>query len=82
MILRKNLGFDGFRAALMEIARESAGAEISLVYFAGHGTEVSGRNFLIPVDAMLAKASALSVEAIPLETVLGHLTVGRGGSSL
>ena len=74
VILRKNLGFDGFRAALMEIARESAGAEISLVYFAGHGTEVSGRNFLIPVDATLAKASALSVEAIPLETVLGQLS--------
>jgi branched-chain amino acid transport system substrate-binding protein len=73
VILRKNLGYIDFRAALIEMARESAGADLGVVYFAGHGTEVAGRNFLIPVDAMLAKASALDVEAIPLDTVLGQL---------
>src|SRR5262245_56050737 len=47
VILRRNLGFHGFRAALLEMARESAGADLGVVYFAGHGTEVNGRNFLI-----------------------------------
>jgi uncharacterized caspase-like protein len=44
-----------------------------VVYFAGHGTEVGGRNFLIPVDATLGRPGALDLEAIPLDTVLGQL---------
>jgi len=73
VILRKNLTFDGFRAALMELAREVAGAELGVVYFAGHGTEVAGKNFLIPVDARLAKSGDLSLEAIALDSVLEQL---------
>lgn len=73
VILRKNLGFNGFRAALNELAREAAGADTAVVYFAGHGMEVGGKNFLIPVDATLARAGALDLEAIPLETVLAQL---------
>jgi uncharacterized caspase-like protein len=73
VILKRNLTFDGFRAALIEMAREAAGAELGLVYFAGHGTEVAGRTFLIPVDASLATASSLDVETIPLDTVLSQL---------
>jgi uncharacterized caspase-like protein len=40
------------------------------VYFAGHGTENVGRNFLIPIDARLTRASELDLEAISLDTVL------------
>jgi hypothetical protein len=73
VIVRNNLGVQAFRAALAEMARESAGADLGVVYFAGHGTEVAGRNFLIPVDATLSRVSALDLEAIPLDTVLAQL---------
>jgi hypothetical protein len=73
VILRKNLTFDGFRAALRELAREVAGAELGVVYFAGHGTEVAGKNFLIPIDARLARSGDLSFEAIALDSVLEQL---------
>jgi hypothetical protein len=73
VILRTNLGVQAFRAALAEMARESTGADLGVVYFAGHGTEVAGRNFLIPVDATLSRASALDLEAIPLDVVLAQL---------
>ena len=73
VILRKNLGVSAFRAALDEMARESTGADLGAIFFAGHGTEVAGRNFLIPVDATLSRASALDLEAIPLDTVLSQL---------
>ena len=43
VILRQNLGIEGFRAALLEMSRDSAGAEVGLIYFAGHGTEMAGR---------------------------------------
>src|SRR5262249_27429525 len=47
--------------------------DLGVIYFAGHGTEVGGRNFLIPVDAMLARAGDLDLEAVALDTVLRQL---------
>src|SRR5512139_2521801 len=67
VVLKKNLDFSGFRLALIEIGREAAGAELGVVYFAGHGTEVGGRNYLLPVDAVLSKAADLPLEAVPLD---------------
>lgn len=73
VMLRLNLGIEDFRAALLELSREAAGAEVGVVYFAGHGTEVHGRNFLIPVDAKLARAGDLDLEGVALDAVLNQL---------
>jgi formylglycine-generating enzyme required for sulfatase activity len=73
VLLRKNLAAEAFRAALREMARESAGAELGVIYFAGHGIEVAGRNYLIPVDAALGAARDIELEAVALDTVLGQL---------
>jgi uncharacterized caspase-like protein len=73
VILKRNLGADAFRAALRELARQALGAEYGVVFFAGHGIEVDGRNFLIPTDATLAAARDIELEAIALDTVLGQL---------
>jgi formylglycine-generating enzyme required for sulfatase activity len=73
VILRKDLKFAGLREALREMARASAGAELGVVFFAGHGIEVGGRNYLIPTDAALAAPADIELEAIPLDTVLRQL---------
>jgi len=73
VILKLDLTSEGFRTALREFSREAAGAGLALVYFAGHGTEVGGKNYLIPVDAVLSRAGDLTLEAIPLDTVLDQL---------
>src|SRR5262249_3270591 len=39
VILKKNLNFNSFRSALDELSREATGADIAVVYFAGHGME-------------------------------------------
>jgi tetratricopeptide (TPR) repeat protein len=73
VIARQDLSLEGFRTALREFSREVAGADLGVVYFAGHGTESGGRNYLIPVDAALAKASDLELEAVALDAVLAQL---------
>jgi hypothetical protein len=73
IILKQNLAIDGFRAALGELARETADADLGVVYFAGHGVEVGGRNFLIPVDAVLARQGDLDLQAVALDTVIAQL---------
>jgi len=73
VILKRNLTGDAFRAALREMAQEAVGAEFGVIYFAGHGMEVAGRNYLIPTDAALAAARDVDLEAIALDTLLGQL---------
>jgi uncharacterized caspase-like protein len=46
----KNLKDEQFRAALRQVARDSAKADVTLVYYAGHGAQVGGTNYLLPVD--------------------------------
>jgi len=71
--LKENLGAEDFRATLSEMSHESTGAELGVVYFAGHGVEVAGRNYLIPTDAMLARQGDIDLQAIALETVISQL---------
>jgi caspase domain-containing protein/putative peptidoglycan binding protein len=73
VILKRDLGAQAFRDALRELAQETRGAELGVLYFAGHGVEVGGRNFLIPIDARLTAARDVELEAIALETVLAQL---------
>ena len=67
VLLKPNLGIEQFRAALLEMSREASGADAGVVYFAGHGIESNGKNFLIPIDANLARAGDLSLETIALD---------------
>lgn len=64
-----NLGADKLRRALSDFSAQAANADIAVVYFAGHGIEVDGQNYLIPVDARLASAAVVEIETIPLATV-------------
>jgi uncharacterized caspase-like protein len=73
VILKKDVTAEGFRAALREFAREVVGADLGLIYYAGHGTEVGGKIFLFPIDAQLAMAGDLDLEAIALDTVVTQL---------
>jgi hypothetical protein len=56
--------------ALQAFTREARAADVALVYYAGHGIEVGGRNFLIPTDARLATDDDVEFEAVPLDLVL------------
>jgi len=49
----QNLNDDQFRATLRQIARDSATAEVTLFYYAGHGAQIGGINYLLPVDVPL-----------------------------
>lgn len=73
--------FDANRAeltdALREFTRRSAGADASLVFYAGHGIEMDGVNYLLPVDARLERDTDVRYETVTLDDVLAA-TVGAG----
>jgi len=49
------------------------GADLAVVYYSGHGFQIGGENFLIPVDASLKDAADMEVQAIKLDDVLQQL---------
>lgn len=48
-----DLDYGGLRATLREFARAARGAEVTAVFYAGHGIAVDGVNYIVPVDATL-----------------------------
>jgi hypothetical protein len=70
VVLQTDLGKTELEAALKSFTRAAAGADIALVYFAGHGVEKGGTNYLIPVDATLASDADIDFEAVPLDLVM------------
>ena len=69
----QDLGLPAFRKALIDFQAQADNADVALVYYAGHGIEQEGINYLIPTDVTLADPSELMVEAIQLDYVLGKL---------
>ncbi|PBC07824.1 caspase family protein [Mesorhizobium sp. WSM3859] len=49
------------------------GADLAVVYYSGHGFQIGGENFLIPVDASLKGAADIEVQAVKLDDVLQQL---------
>jgi tetratricopeptide (TPR) repeat protein len=64
---------EGLINALRLFAREADRADWALIYFAGHGLEVGGTNFLIPVDARLETDRDVNFEAVPLDAILSSV---------
>ena len=58
------------RRALRDFADRTRDADIAVVYYAGHGIEVGGANYLIPVDARLERDTDVYDEALSLARVL------------
>ncbi|MBX9645461.1 MAG: caspase family protein, partial [Xanthobacteraceae bacterium] len=56
--------------ALRTFSKQAENAEWALVYYAGHGMEVSGVNYLIPVEARIAVDRDIEAEAVALEQVM------------
>jgi uncharacterized caspase-like protein len=67
---RQNLSALETRRVLREFADAAQNAEIAVVYYAGHGLEVDGTNYLIPVDAKLERDTDVFDEAVSLDRLL------------
>jgi tetratricopeptide (TPR) repeat protein len=68
--LLTDLRKDALVSTLRDFAVRAETADWAVVYFAGHGMEVGGINYLIPTDARVAADRDIGFEAVPLEQVL------------
>jgi tetratricopeptide (TPR) repeat protein len=75
--LAADLTRDKFFEALRAFAREAEKADWAVVYYAGHGLEIGGINYLVPVDARLAADRDAETEAVALEQVIAAVGGAR-----
>lgn len=65
-----NVGNVEFKRTIRRFEATADQADIAVVYYAGHGLEIGGVNYLVPVDARLASGRDAIDEAIPLERLV------------
>ncbi|MCL2716034.1 MAG: caspase family protein [Alphaproteobacteria bacterium] len=65
-----DLDYNGFRNALIDFGKAAKTADKAVIFYAGHGMEIDGKNWLIPVDAELLSEINVYAEAINLETLI------------
>jgi uncharacterized caspase-like protein len=70
-------GYLDLKRAIRQFEDAAADSDIAVVYFAGHGIEIHGVNYLIPTDAKLASDRDAEDEAIALDRLLTSLDGAR-----
>ena len=75
--LKRDLKASDMRRALRDFSDHARDADMAIIYFAGHGIEIDGINYVIPVDAVLERDIDAYDEAISLERLLTVIEPAR-----
>lgn len=71
--MKRDLSIADMRRAIRDFATATSNADMAVVYYAGHGIEVNGVNYLIPTDARLVTDFDVEDETVSLDRVLKAL---------
>lgn len=77
VIERQNVTREAFALGVREFGDKLKGATVGLFYFAGHGLQVRGRNFLVPVDADIAREDEVPYRSLDVNEVLDKMDSAR-----
>lgn len=78
VLLERNLDKHSMEEAVARFARLAQDADVALFFYAGHGMQYRGSNYLVPVDARLEDEFKLTFELTRLDDVLFGLERARG----
>jgi len=67
---RNDLSAQDMRRTLRDFGAKARSADIAVVYYAGHGIEIDGNNYIVPVDAQLENDTDVYDETIGLDRIL------------
>lgn len=77
VILKTDAGLKDMTRAITLFGQRLSQGSVALFYFAGHGIQARGRNFLVPVDAEIGQESSVMSEAVDVDQVLEQLSPAR-----
>ncbi|MBI9084218.1 MAG: SUMF1/EgtB/PvdO family nonheme iron enzyme [Desulfobacterales bacterium] len=82
VVLRTDVGRKAMEGAIRQFGRDLLKGGLGLFYFAGHGMQVDGRNYLIPVDAQIETESDVRFESVDAGRVLGKMEDAQNGMNI
>ena len=82
VIQRENASLKEMYRALREFGDKLTRETLGLFYFAGHGVQVRGRNYLLPVDADIGREDEVAFNALDLQAVLEKMVSARNHTNL
>src|SRR4029079_10854535 len=65
-----DLDYSGMRATVRRFSEKLPDANVALLFYAGHGLQVAGKNYLVPIDAQIESQADLDFGTIDLDLVL------------
>ena len=74
---RRDLKVADMRRAFRDFSDQARDADVAVVYYAGHGLELDGTDYLVPVDAVLERDIDVFDEALPLDRILATIEPAR-----
>jgi tetratricopeptide (TPR) repeat protein len=77
VVERHDLDANALRGELKRFGDKALQADWAVIYFAGHGLQVDGKSYLIPVDAALKRVSHIDDEAIDVQRVLDKVSYAK-----
>ncbi|MBI5108164.1 MAG: caspase family protein [Rhodocyclales bacterium] len=70
----EDLGQREMTRLIARFGERLAGHDVGMFFFAGHGIQIRGKNYLIPVDAQIASENSVRAEAVDVDAVLDQLS--------
>ncbi len=77
VIARTDVNLRDMQVAIREFSRKIQNGSIGLFYYAGHGMQSGGRNFLIPIGAQIEAEGDLVLEGLDLNSVLEQMGMAQ-----
>ena len=69
----ENLGQEQMKRAIDDFGLKLKGNEVGLFFYAGHGIQSKGSNFLIPIDAQLQTEQDVEYDCVQADRILGKM---------
>lgn len=71
--LLREANFRAMKEAVAEFGRKLVRSGVGLFYFAGHGLQINGRNYIIPIGADIQKEQDVEFESVDVGRILGEM---------
>lgn len=75
VIEKTNVSQKEMNRAIVQFGEKLRADTVALFFYAGHGMQVKGRNYLLPVDAQIQSEASVRVETVDVDGVLDQLTI-------
>ena len=82
VIYRENIDQRGMLAALREFGDQLRGGSAGLFYYAGHGMQIKGRNYLIPVGSNVEREDEVAYGAVDAQAVLDKMEAAGNATNI